>query len=44
MTAAPKEPIAVTMPDGSVKEGVSFETSPYVDARHRLTTTKAHAS
>ena len=25
----PKEPIKVTMPDGNVKEGKSFETSPY---------------
>jgi threonyl-tRNA synthetase len=24
-----KEPIKVTMPDGAVKEGVSFQTSPF---------------
>lgn len=28
VTAAPKEPIAITLPDGAVKEGVSFQTTP----------------
>jgi threonyl-tRNA synthetase len=25
----PKRPIKITLPDGTVKEGMSFETSPY---------------
>ena len=27
--AFPREPIKITMPDGAVRDGTSFETSPY---------------
>ncbi len=28
----PHDPIKITMPDGAVKEGISFETSPFTIA------------
>ena len=34
LASRPREPITVTLPDGSVKEGTSYETSPMDIARN----------